>query len=658
MAVPNTIDDLSPVASSNGPDGATESPSVLDNYQRALGAIVRQEHNDFADATSAAKGAGQVGFGYALGYGAGTIGKWLQDLATSVGSSFIGFIQSGTGATATTLQERGRRSLSVFDFMTSAEIADVKAKTYTLNVSRAIYNAQVAAQANGAALDFPAGGYLASLSVRYSNAALLGAGSAVTTIRLPATVVAITSLSRTSNVITVNTSTAHNAWVGKAIRITGCATANFNYGYMVLSTPTPTQLTCQQLNESFADVSAGTASLYEANAFDCGELCNGNSAPIYTGLTVRGFTIDGNSSGRPTPDIDVTDWGLALTQFSQYNISDVRCINCWQGGVGLFINSNKGTIAATVENCGFSAQAPSGFDVNSSKHIVAQVVSKSCNYGARVLDNCWNIVADISIQNATVAGFIYGNQSVNESHGNIFNIAIDTCGGDGIQVGQNCRTSTIRATVKAAAGNAINEVYFATAANRPSSNNYIIASNNCGNSSALVGGDGGQWQVASYLDGRTGAAGSFYAIVSNGQRNTIAANITDSAVAQVRGIQHSATSVGNLLTSFLRNGLVSEYQDLGTSNMFQPKILRGTKTYDAPNLAGGAQTSTTITVTGATTSSGDIADVRYSQNIGGIGIFAEVTAADTVTAWLTNNTAGAIDLSSATIYAAVTKGAP
>lgn len=42
------------------------------------------------DDTLAGKGAGQVGFAYALGYGAGTIGKWLKDLATSAGASFIG----------------------------------------------------------------------------------------------------------------------------------------------------------------------------------------------------------------------------------------------------------------------------------------------------------------------------------------------------------------------------------------------------------------------------------------------------------------------------------------------------------------------------------------------------------------------------------------
>jgi hypothetical protein len=126
----------------------------------------------------------------------------------------------------------------------------------------------------------------------------------------------------------------------------------------------------------------------------------------------------------------------------------------------------------------------------------------------------------------------------------------------------------------------------------------------------------------------------------------------------VRGVSLEATSVGNRVEEFVRNTLVSDYQDIGTGNSYTPRQLRGSKTYDAPNILAGGQTSTTITVTGATINSGDIADVRYSNNINGIIIYAEVTAADTVTAWLYNPTAAPIDLASSTIYATVMKGTP
>lgn len=59
---------------------------------------------DLASAALATKNSGQIGFNYALGYGVGTIGRWLQDLATSAGSTFIGFLQAGAGAVQQTIQ--------------------------------------------------------------------------------------------------------------------------------------------------------------------------------------------------------------------------------------------------------------------------------------------------------------------------------------------------------------------------------------------------------------------------------------------------------------------------------------------------------------------------------------------------------------------------
>ena len=79
-----------------------------------------------------------------------------------------------------------------------------------------------------------------------------------------------------------------------------------------------------------------------------------------------------------------------------------------------------------------------------------------------------------------------------------------------------------------------------------------------------------------------------------------------------------------------------------------PAIFYGQKTYDAPSIAAGAQTSTTVTVTGA--SVGDfVTAVALGVSPAGLTKTSEVTAADTVTVWLDNNTAGAIDLASTTL---------
>lgn len=71
---------------------------------------------DLASSALPTKNSGQIGFLYSLGYSSGTIGRWLQDLATLVGSSFIGTIQSGVGAVLRTLQSKVRESVTPADF--------------------------------------------------------------------------------------------------------------------------------------------------------------------------------------------------------------------------------------------------------------------------------------------------------------------------------------------------------------------------------------------------------------------------------------------------------------------------------------------------------------------------------------------------------------
>ena len=74
------------------------------------------DYSDLSGTSTASQGAGMVGFLYSLAYGAGTIGKWLKDLATSTGASFIGWIQSGAGTVLRLIQDRLRDTVHVADF--------------------------------------------------------------------------------------------------------------------------------------------------------------------------------------------------------------------------------------------------------------------------------------------------------------------------------------------------------------------------------------------------------------------------------------------------------------------------------------------------------------------------------------------------------------
>jgi len=67
-------------------------------------------------AASAVTDSGAVTFTTSGSYSAGTVGKWLKDLASSIGSSLIGFIQYGIGAILRTIQDKLREQVSVKDF--------------------------------------------------------------------------------------------------------------------------------------------------------------------------------------------------------------------------------------------------------------------------------------------------------------------------------------------------------------------------------------------------------------------------------------------------------------------------------------------------------------------------------------------------------------
>lgn len=99
-----------------------------------------------------------------------------------------------------------------------------------------------------------------------------------------------------------------------------------------------------------------------------------------------------------------------------------------------------------------------------------------------------------------------------------------------------------------------------------------------------------------------------------------------------------------------KNGL-----QVGTGTLMT-KFLSATKTWDPGSIADGAQTNTTVTVTGAL--AGDMAVVSFTVAVtAGAFMVAHVTAADTVTVTLFNKTGGALDLASGTLRVAIFRAA-
>lgn len=76
-------------------------------------------------------------------------------------------------------------------------------------------------------------------------------------------------------------------------------------------------------------------------------------------------------------------------------------------------------------------------------------------------------------------------------------------------------------------------------------------------------------------------------------------------------------------------------------------ILSGSDTWDAASIADGDMESVDVTVTGAAL--GDFVLVSLGVDTEDLGLVGAVTAADTVTVTLLNNTGGAVDLASTTV---------
>ena len=95
--------------------------------------------------------------------------------------------------------------------------------------------------------------------------------------------------------------------------------------------------------------------------------------------------------------------------------------------------------------------------------------------------------------------------------------------------------------------------------------------------------------------------------------------------------------------------MTTQAQTLGKWGREDPdSVLSGSATFDPASLADGAGETTTVTVTGAAL--GDFAMASFSLTTSGLTITAWVSAADTVSVRIQNETgAGPVDIASGTL---------
>lgn len=460
-------------------------------------------------------------------------------------SEQVTFLQTGTGATARTVDAKLKDTVSVKDF---GAVGDG-----TTNDTAAIQAAIDAIGASGGTVLFPAGIYLGYAFVWKNNVALVGAGSSITTIKLPNSTASVTKP----------------------------------------ADPFPT-----------------TAS-YVPSVLEIGQCAMGNAATAFSGFVLSGMTIDANKANNVVPTSDLGWHGVILTKMSNYTIDDVRVINAHNAGIDLVINSNFGIVSAKVFSCGNATHTAPGFDINSSKYLIIDVISDSCYIGCRSQDNCWGNNISASVYNSTSHGFVYSNQTVNQSYDNIIDATIITCGGHGFVLGPNCKSSDLAITVIDSADTGITTGTIALAY-RPSNNIIDITTRSSQNGGVVLQGTANMIIHQSYLDGRFGAQGTSFACDITGDDNTIEAIIIDSATWQVRGVAIRAGSSNNTIKSLSYTYTANPYSDVGTGT----KITRvGYTTIASANTINPPTLESVASITGVT---GIVSITASVQNTGQI----------------------------------------
>jgi hypothetical protein len=509
---------------------------------------------------------------------------------------------------------------AIASHVATGEIYPERYGTITTGVdcSQILHYAQLVQQQVGAPIVLQGTNYTAALNFNYGNARIRGQGSALTTLTLPLTSLAISTLSVTSNILTVMTSAPHGVWVGKSIRITGNSYAACNTGFRVVAVNSSTQFACTNLNDTISNGSGtGGLLLPASNGLEFNNGMDGNSAIPMTGFVIEGMTLQGQrTNGRSVPDGDLTDQGIFVTAYSDYEIRDVRVVNYWNAGCNIDINSNFGFIEVYVENCGQSTSAvntPVGFDINSSKFIVINAICASCPYtGARILDNCQNITGRYVINNAGQDGFVVNNQSngINSSYAINLDVSINNgCSVVGFIAGTRVHHCHFRIQMQGVQGVGVQDAYGAVNPNW--ANIWDVTTSSTQTNSCQIGGVDSAWRITSSDDGALGPIGAYYAVNVDGQRNTITANIEDTRGGQLATTSGLTGGTGYTNGIYTNVPLTSGHGQQGAATI---------------TVAGSAVTAVAITTAGFGYQVGDVLSAS-NLNLGGAGSGFLVTVA-------------------------------
>lgn len=367
----------------------------------------------------------------------------------------------------------------------------------------------------------------------------------------------------------------------------------------------------------------------------------------------RDIEISGNTIRQPAQH------GVTITTSAlDFKINFNTVLNPGGAGVIFSVGTRGEIIGNYVEDAGPNGDGVTGYNVSNEDVVVAHnVVKNATNAGMHIAGNRISVVGNIingSVQSGIhlggtdtgspsgtempTYGCVLANNTVTGSALYGYNIALvnkSSITGNVSTGSQNYGMRIVQSDKNTVSGNnsegsVAGGGYFLEG----SSKNSLSGNNSSGNAA----------------DGFRLGAGGVGPLQST--YNTLTGNVSE---ADNRGFIEANSSDNNyLLDNRVINSVTGQnFARVGAISLFRNAPLKGSATFDAPSLADGAGTSFTITVTGAAL--GDYPEVSANISLSDVLMTSYVSAADTVTVRLQNESGGVRDLANAGFTAFVYK---
>ncbi len=290
---------------------------------------------------------------------------FLASIAGGGGAGLIGFLQTGVGAILRTLLDKVQENITTFDFMTTAQKADVRAKTYLLDVTAAVNAAAVAA--TGRELVVKEGGYKCSSGLTFFG-----------TVRGDGATFKFTAGAPVANLVTTAVEGDHTGYTIDGSGVASCQNGLFVDTDFVQTGTCYYDLKIKNISNSNNTQGCNGALFFKASGAAVNLKSKLDIKIDVDGVTATANTIIGDTGGSST-GIFVSFNGSGTDSMVKIHDSVVQNILPAEdsGGIQLFVGDHTVSTALgnyLVEDCKIINSKKRGVKVQAQNSIVSRVV--------------------------------------------------------------------------------------------------------------------------------------------------------------------------------------------------------------------------------------------------------------------------------------------